>query len=121
MAKASARPKLDLSKITIVGGTAADARPGAAATIPGGSGVELQSAFSLFRSTKEIDFDAFLDRWRKVNEQVGALIADLNKRSFGSMDLNKIEVSIGISGEGSIGIASAKGEASVVLTFKKHK
>ncbi len=61
----------------------------------------------------------FLDRWKKVNEQVGILIKDLTAQSFGKMSLDEIEVSIGVSGEGSIGIATAKGEASIVLKFKK--
>ena len=51
-------------------------------------------------------------------EQLAA-IADITQQSFGSMELDTLEVSLAVTGEGTIGIASSKAEASVVLTFKK--
>ncbi|MDE2265788.1 MAG: hypothetical protein KGL29_07810 [Alphaproteobacteria bacterium] len=69
--------------------------------------------------SKDVDFPAFRKRWAALQDQVGAMMSDLTQKTFGSMELDTLEVSLAITGEGSIGIASSKAEASVVLTFKK--
>jgi hypothetical protein len=87
----------------------------------GGGGVELHSRrlASLF-GPKEVDFDEFIKRWNHISEQVSTMVSGITARAFGEMHLEEIEVSLGVSGEGSIGIVTAKGEASVVLKFKKN-
>lgn len=109
------------SMITIIGATPVIKDAGAVATVPGGTGVELHSLPlpRWVRAKSEVDFGKFVERWHVVREQVGTMIADLTKQNFGKMALDEVEVSIGVSGEGSIGIATAKGEASIVLKFKK--
>jgi len=118
-AKASTAKTISIISIMPAGGAGGPA--GEIATIPGGKGVELQS-FGLpgwISSRKEVDFSEFMERWRVVKDQVGTMISDLTKQTFGKMALDEVEVSIAVSGEGSIGIATAKGEASIVLKFKK--
>jgi len=50
--------------------------------------------------------------WDKLKSQIGTMITDLTGQTFGKMALEQVEVSIGISAEGTIGIATAKGEAT---------
>jgi hypothetical protein len=104
-------------KIVIVGTMQAAAGGGPVATIPGGSGVQLHSFLGFGK--KDVDFGEFLQRWRKISDQVSTLISETAAKVVGKMVLDEVEVSIGVSGEGTIGIATAKGEASVVLKFKR--
>jgi hypothetical protein len=77
-----------------------------------------KSIFAKVQSN-DVDFPAFRKRWTALQDQVGAMMSDLTQKTFGSMELDTLEVSLAVTGEGSIGIASSKAEASVVLTFKK--
>jgi len=90
-------------------------------TFPEGSGVKLHSAFfpGWIKDKKDVDFSEFMKRWSVLKDQIGTMIGDMTQQTFGKMALDKVEVSIAVSGEGSIGIATAKGEASIVLTFQK--
>jgi hypothetical protein len=108
------------STITIIGDLPTQ-HGGEVAIVPGGKGVELQSLKSFFFGSKEIDFDQFSKQWNKIRDQIGTLLVDISRKSFGSMELDEVEVNIGVSGEGSIGIVSAKGEASLVLKFKRKE
>ena len=94
---------------------------GEVATVPGGQGVQLHSLGlpGFVTSQKDVDFSKFMDNWTKLKGQIGTMITDMAKQTFGNMQLQEIEVSISVSGEGTIGIATAKGEASIVLTFNK--
>ena len=91
------------------------------AEIPGGKTVELHALGlpSWIKDKKDVDFGQFMKSWNKLKDQIGTMITDLTGQTFGKMTLEEVEVSIAVSGEGSIGIATAKGEASIVLTFKK--
>jgi hypothetical protein len=91
--------------------------------LPEAAGVHFQNvAFTNWIKTrKDVDFGEFMNRWATLKDQIGTMIADLTKQTFGKMTLDEVEVSIAVSGEGSIGIATAKGEASIVLTFKNPK
>jgi hypothetical protein len=111
--------KSTISIIDVVGTTKT---VGEVATIPGGKGVELHSLQlpGWMKSKKDVDFGEFLQRWQTVRGQVGTMMTDLAKQSFGKMTLDEVEVSIGVSGEGSIGIVTAKAEASIIFKFKKE-
>lgn len=93
------------------------------AEIPGGKTIELHALGlpNWIKSKKDVDFSEFMQRWNALKDQIGTMISDLTKQTFGKMILDEVEVSIAVSGEGSIGIATAKGEASIVLTFKNPK
>lgn len=69
--------------------------------------------------SNDVSFSSFRKRWASLQAQVGAMLTDITQQSFGSMELDTLEVSLAVTGEGTIGIASSKAEASVVLTFKK--
>jgi hypothetical protein len=69
--------------------------------------------------SNDVSFSSFRKRWAGLQAQVGAMLTDITQQSFGSMELDTLEVSLAVTGEGTIGIASSKAEASVVLTFKK--
>lgn len=103
--------------IVIVGTIQPTAGGAPVATIPGAGGVQLHSFLGLGK--RDLDFGEFLERWRKISEQVSTLISETAAKTVGKMALDEVEVSIGVSGEGTIGIATAKGEASVVLKFKR--
>jgi hypothetical protein len=94
---------------------------GAIATMPKSGEMQLHTlAFGgWIGSKKDVDFSQFMASWTKLKGQIGQMITDMAAQAFGNMALEQIEVSISVSGEGSIGIATAKGEASIVLTFKK--
>ncbi len=94
---------------------------GEAAEVPGGKTIELHALglSKWIKDRKEVDFGRFMGRWNTLKEQIGTMIGDLTTQAFGKMALDEVEVSIAVSGEGSIGIATAKGEASIVLKFKK--
>jgi hypothetical protein len=96
---------------------------GDVATIPGGQEVHLHALGlpTWIKAKKDVDFGQFLYSWNKLKGQIGTMIGDLTGQTFGKMALEQIEVSISVSGEGSIGIATAKAEASIVLTFKDPK
>jgi hypothetical protein len=72
-----------------------------------------------FLGSKKYDFNDFHTRWVAVQKQIGTMLNDIAAQSFGDMCLDTLEVSIGISVEGNIGIASSKADASMVLTFKQ--
>ncbi len=73
-----------------------------------------------FRRNKEIDPVALQQSWQNTNTVVINMIKDAEAREADTkMRLNEIEVTLSISGEGTVGFVSGKAEAGIVLKFSR--
>jgi|GEM_PF-3587076 len=93
------------------------------ATMPGAQGADLH-AFGLFSTgskSSKAKFDEVFASWQETRERVAKLAKDMTSGSFGKLELSELEFNLGISGEGTIGIATTTAEASIVLKFTKQK
>ncbi|HEY9080111.1 hypothetical protein [Magnetovibrio sp.] len=92
------------------------------ATIPGAQGANLHAfGFSSGSKSSKAKFDDVLASWQETRERVAKLAKDMTSGSFGKLELSELEFNLGISAEGTIGIASTTAEASIVLKFTKQK
>jgi hypothetical protein len=82
--------------------------------------VELQSVIDKARfwrsKPKQVKLGALKDRMEEVQGEVEGLLAGL-KKPVGDYRLAEVQVSLAISGSGSIGVATVGAEASIALTF----
>jgi hypothetical protein len=82
--------------------------------------VELQSLGDKLRFWKikprDVDLTALKGQMKKIQSEVDDLLADV-KESTGAYHLAEVQVSLAISGSGSIGVATVGAEASIALTF----
>ena len=82
--------------------------------------VELYSVKDKLRALrgkpKQVKLSALKDRMAEVQDEVGELLGDLGK-STGGYRLSEVQVSLAISGSGSIGVATVGAEASISLVF----
>lgn len=92
------------------------------ATIPG-KGTELHSFTSIRRwftpVAKEIPAEKLLESFEKTQKAIDAMLAKLESDEKRGYLLDEFEVSLAVSGEGTIGIVTASAEAGVVLKFKR--
>lgn len=78
---------------------------------------EPQSIKEWFRGKpKQVNLSALRDRMAEVQGEVDQLLASM-KPSTGGYHLAEVQVSLAISGNGSIGVATVGAEASIALTF----
>lgn len=95
---------------------------GEVATIPG-KGTELHSLPTIRRwftpVAKEIPAQKLLESFEKTQKAIDAMLAKLDARADRGYYLDEFEVSLAVSGEGTIGIVTASAEAGVVLKFKR--
>lgn len=69
---------------------------------------------------KKVDFDRLEKELTEAQDQIGRLVGSLEQGSpSGKFGLSEISLSLAVSGEGSIGIATVGAEASITLTFAK--
>lgn len=69
---------------------------------------------------KEIDYDRLEKELNKAQSQMADLIASLEQKGpSGGFALDQISLSLAVSGEGSIGIATVGVEAGITLTYSK--
>jgi hypothetical protein len=61
------------------------------------------------------------DELDRVQNQIGALLARIQGQDTDRFRLSEVEVSLAISAEGSIGVATAGVEASIALTFARKE
>ncbi len=74
----------------------------------------------LFRRNKEIDPKTLQQSWENTNTVVINMIKDAEeKEKDTTMRLNEIEVTLTVSGEGTVGFVSGKAEAGIVLKFSR--
>ncbi|MCA1336885.1 hypothetical protein [Pseudooceanicola marinus] len=74
----------------------------------------------LFRQNKEIDPNLLQQSWQNTNQVVINMIKDAeDKEADTKMRLNEIEVTLSVSGEGTVGFVSGKAEAGIVLKFTR--
>jgi hypothetical protein len=91
----------------------------AAASVPG-RGDQLHSLREWFGPVaKEVPADKLLMSFDKTREAIDAMLAKLEAREDKGFRLEEFEISLAISGEGTIGFVSAAAETSVVLKFKR--
>lgn len=96
--------------------------PGDVATIPGG-GADLHSLRTLRRwfapAAREVPAERLLESFDKTRAAIDAMLARLEAQPQSGFRLDAFEVSLAVSGEGTIGIVTASAEAGVVLKFKR--
>lgn len=74
----------------------------------------------LWRRNKEIPADALQSSWANTNVVIMNMIEDAQKKeSDTGMKLTEIEVTLAVSGEGTVGFVSGKAEAGIVLKFAR--
>jgi hypothetical protein len=66
---------------------------------------------------KDVSFDKLKNNLERAQKDIDDLLADVKRSTLGDFQLNSIDVSLTISGEGSIGFATAGVEASITLSF----
>lgn len=92
---------------------------GDVASIPG-RGTELQSLRRWFSpKAKEVSTEKLLESFEKTQLAIDAMLARLESGDQRGFRLDEFEVSLAVSGEGTIGIVTASAEAGVVLKFKR--
>lgn len=94
------------------------------ATIPG-KGTELHSFTAIRRwfkpVAKEVPAEKLLESFEKTQKAIDAMLAKLESGEKRGFHLEEFEVSLAVSGEGTIGIVTASAEAGVVLKFKRSE
>lgn len=94
------------------------------ATIPGKS-KDLHSLRAIRRwfspVAKEVPAEKLLESFEKTQRAIDAMLAKLDSEEKRGYVLDEFEVSLAVSGEGTIGIVTASAEAGVVLKFKRRK
>lgn len=92
---------------------------GDVASVPG-RGTELQSLRRWFApKAKEVSTDRLLESFEKTQAAIDAMLAKLESGDQRGYRLDEFEVSLAVSGEGTIGIVTASAEAGVVLKFNR--
>lgn len=66
-----------------------------------------------------VDLDTVKGELAKVEEQVEMLLKEREDRAVGGMNLHGVEVSLGVTAEGTIGLVSAGVEVSLTLVYQK--
>ena len=93
---------------------------GGVAQIPG-SGTQLQSLQlrHLFFGEKKVSSEKLMESWEGTKKVIAAILVDVQADKPGGITLDEVEVSLAISGKGSIGLVTAGAEAGIKLKFKK--
>jgi hypothetical protein len=73
----------------------------------------------IFHRPKEVELDKLQDGLRRVQGQLDQLLTGVNRSTVAGFRLTTVEVSLAISAEGSIGVATAGVEASMSLSFER--
>lgn len=98
--------------------------PDEVATIPG-KGTDLHGLAAIRRwfqpVAKELPADRLIESFEKTQKAIDAMLAKLESDEGRGYTLDEFEVSLAVSGEGTIGIVTASAEAGVVLKFKRVK
>jgi hypothetical protein len=69
--------------------------------------------------SKDVDLGPLKTGLDQVQGQIDALLEDINHSTVAGFRLNSVEVSLGISAGGSIGVVTAGVAASMSLTFER--
>jgi hypothetical protein len=78
----------------------------------------LNDTFMLRAMAKPLDFSKAKENFKKSIENINELLRDVKKEAVEGWEMEGVKVSLAISAEGSIGIATAGVEASFEITFK---
>ena len=108
--------------VFVVGASEIESRSGDAATIPG-KGTELHSVPGIrqwfYPKANEVPAEKLLASFEKTQKAVDAMLERLEAQEKNGFRLDEFEVSLAISGEGTIGFVTATAEAGIVLKFKR--
>jgi hypothetical protein len=109
----------DTLTLIVVGAESDDTGTASSEGIPGDA-VELESIpdriRGFFGKEKKVELSTLNKRMEEVQGEVDQLLGGLKKPS-GGYHLAEVQVSLAISGSGSIGVATVGAEASIALTF----
>jgi hypothetical protein len=73
-----------------------------------------------FGKKKEVDSGRLREGLEKIQGELGEIFASLRKQPADTgFALSEVSVALSVSGEGSIGVATAGVEASITLTFSR--
>ena len=88
-----------------------------------GRGTDLHSLQTLRRwfspTAREVSGEKLLESFDKTRAAIDAMLARLEAEEQRGFRLDEFEVSLAVTGEGTIGIVTASAEAGVVLKFKR--
>jgi len=94
---------------------------GEVAKMPG-SKTELQSIRDWFLPTaKEVPADRLIESFEKTQKAINAMLERVEKDKRPGFALDEFEVSLAVSGEGTIGLVTATAEAGITLKFKRRE
>jgi hypothetical protein len=82
----------------------------------------IKEAIGRFRrrvTTSKADLEKLAGDLEAVQSGVEALLAGRTEHEVGGMKLNEVQVSLGISASGSIGVVTAGMEASITLSYSR--
>jgi hypothetical protein len=98
------------------------------ATLAGGGssdkgGGQTHSLSTFFKKAvpKEIDGDVLRQNVNRFLDKFQATLGDVKQRSIDGWDLEDMKVSLAVTAEGSVGVATLGMEAGIELTFKRTK
>lgn len=74
---------------------------------------------SLFVGRKDVPLEKIDDELTRVQGEIDNVLAKVEKESRHGFSLSEVEISLGVSAEGSIGVVTAGIEAGITLHFVK--
>ncbi len=74
---------------------------------------------AIFVGRKEVPLDKIHSELERVQAQLDDILSNIDTQPKHGFRLTEVEISLGISAEGSIGVVSAGVEAGITLTFSK--
>jgi len=72
----------------------------------------------LFSHEKPVDFSKVKQNLDSCIAQVSNVLSDLKKKAIDGWELESVSISLAVSAEGSIGVATAGVEAGIEVSFK---
>jgi len=90
---------------------------------PDKAGGQTHSLTTIFRrvAPKEIDAEALRKNLNACLDKVQATLTEMKQRTIDGWDLEGVTVSLAITAEGSVGVATVGMEAGMEVTFKRVK
>ncbi len=79
----------------------------------------LAAVKGLFVGRKEVPLEKIHSELDRVQAQLDDVLSKIDTRPKHGFELTEVEISLGISAEGTIGVVSAGIEAGITLTFAK--
>jgi len=73
----------------------------------------------LHLTAKEVSTESLLSSFKKAQSAIDAMLQQIDSQADRGFQLDEFEVSLAVSGKGTIGFATASAKAGVILKFKR--